>query len=259
VSDELGIRTPTYRPPRARRMDPTTRRLALIAAALGSALSAVIGAWSVMDHPHASSSSSLSSRGDSRPAVSTVPVIAPPSGPLRVKPVNPGGMQLSATSADLFDTGDGGQGQGRLAPSPEIPDPQALHPPSRPPVPLAAPAAVPLPSASSTPPKAPAAPFSAAATPAPAARPSQAPAASGVAVVQLAALPSAAAAKDEWVMLQLRLGPLLRDRQPLITSVDIGGRTWWRVRTGGFADAAAAKGFCEQVHAKSLGCDVVRF
>lgn len=251
MSDELGIRTPTYRESRSRRMDPATKRLALIAAGLGSALSAVIGTWSVMDHPH---------HTGSPPAIGTVPVVAPPSGPLRVKPANPGGMQLSAASANLFGAGNAGPGQGKLAPAPEIPDPQALRPPSRPPTPLAAtvPPAAPVPLAS-TPPQEPAAKSPpAAAPPAPAATTRQVRASTSAAVVQLAALPTAVAAKEEWALLQRRLGPLLQGRQPMISSVEIGGRTWWRVRTSGFADDAAAKGFCEQVRAKSLGCDVVR-
>ena len=38
--------------------------------------------------------------------------------------------------------------------------------------------------------------------------------------------------------------------------VERDGKTLWRVRTGGFADANAARAFCEHVKAKASGCIV---
>ena len=35
------------------------------------------------------------------------------------------------------------------------------------------------------------------------------------------------------------------------------GTPFWRVRTGGFADLGAARGFCEQVRARGFTCFVV--
>ena len=240
MSDDASIRTPTYRVARERGMDPATKRLALIAAGLGSALLAVIGVWSVNGH-HTSGGG--------------VPVIEPPSGPMRVKPANPGGMQL-APGDEIFAGGSGGDtSTDKLAPPPETPDPQALRPP---PKSAPAPQAVPAPVA--------VAPASGPAHVSSEAAPSPVGAAAKSAVsppvdrttVQLAALPTEEAAKQQWALLQHRLPDLLRGRDPAISKIGVDGRVWWRVRTGGFADPAAARGFCDQVHAKGGACDVVR-
>ncbi len=77
-------------------------------------------------------------------------------------------------------------------------------------------------------------------------------------MVQLGALPTEQAAKDQWSLLQRRLPDLLHGRQPVVSRTEISGHTWWRVRTGGFADPTAAKGFCDKVRAKGEGCDVLR-
>ena len=118
MSEHASVRTPTYRVARSRGMDPATRRLALTAAVLGGAFLAVVGAWSLVGHRHHGT--------DVRIGTSEVPVIEPPPGPMRLRPTNPGGMQLSAAEQDLFGgTGDGGQE--KLAPAPETPDPAALE------------------------------------------------------------------------------------------------------------------------------------
>ena len=265
MSEQASVRTPTYRVARSRGMDPATRRLALIATILGGAFLAVVGAWSLIGHRHHGT--------DVRIGANEVPVIEPPPGPMRVKPTNPGGMQLSAAEQDLFGgTGDGGQE--KLAPAPETPDPAALQPPAPPPS-----AAAPSVTAASAPAPAPAqaaSPMAAPATatapiPAPVAPPAPAPqTAPAVAAVpppatnptghfevQLAALPTEQAAKDEWALLQRKL-PDLKGRSPSITSADVNGKTWYRLRTGGFADPAAAKAFCDQARGKGLSCDVPR-
>ena len=123
MSDDLSIPSPTYRVPRRHGMDPATRRLALIAGGLGGTLLAVIGGWTLYSH-----------------RTSTVPVIQADSGPIRVKPDNPGGMQVAGANEDIL-SGISGSGSNKLAPPPESPAPQALHtsPPTTPP---GAPAAV---------------------------------------------------------------------------------------------------------------------
>ena len=75
--------------------------------------------------------------------------------------------------------------------------------------------------------------------------------------VQLAALPTEQAAKDEWARLQRKL-PDLKGHSPSITSADVNGKTWYRLRTGGFADPAAAKTFCDQARGKGLSFDEPR-
>ena len=242
--DDVQIRTPTYRVPRQRGMDPTTRRLALIAAGFGSALVAIMGAWSLTEDGHHFTRTAATD-------AASVPVIEPPPGPMKVKPANRGGMQLSA-GQNLFGSPSGGEE--KLAPPPQVPDPAALQPPPppAPPKPAAAPAPVAPVSAAPVPPTLVVRPTPQAAAPTP---PQAAP--QGPVSVQLAALPAEQTAKDEWALLQRKLPDLLKSRQPTITSANVNGRTWWRIRTGGFADPAAAKQFCDGVRAKGGSCDVV--
>ena len=87
-------------------MDAGTRRLALIAGGLGALLVATVGGWSLLGH---------------RPA--GVPLLAPPPGPVRVRPTDPGGMQLM-TGQVAQTNGTAAQA---LAPGPEAAAPQALQ------------------------------------------------------------------------------------------------------------------------------------
>ncbi|MHB0669764.1 SPOR domain-containing protein, partial [Roseomonas mucosa] len=73
----------------------------------------------------------------------------------------------------------------------------------------------------------------------------------GSALVQLGALGSEEAAHTEWNRLKGRLGGLLADRRPMVVRFERPGMpTMWRLRTGGFSDAAAARSFCEAARAK---------
>ncbi len=87
-------------------MDAGTRRLALIAGGIGALLVAMVGGWSLLGH---------------RPA--GIPLIAPPPGPVRVKPADPGGMQLMAGQVAQTN----GPAAQALAPGPEAPAPEALQ------------------------------------------------------------------------------------------------------------------------------------
>jgi hypothetical protein len=219
-------------------MDPATRRLALIAGGLGGALLAIIGGWSMMGHRS-----------------SIVPVIQADGRPIRVKPENPGGMQIAGSNEDL--SGGADTNSGKLAPPPEAPAPLALL--------------APPPAAVATPAPAPAAPATAAAKPATdkpaapaekrAAAPTPdraAPVAKG-ALVQLAAVTSEEAARSEWQRLEKRMPDLFGRRQPAISKIERSGHTLWRVRTGGFSDVAQATAFCERVHAKGASCSIADF
>jgi cell division septation protein DedD len=248
VSDELAGHSTKIRMPRAGGMDPATKRLALIAAGLGGMLLVVLGAWSTLGGHHGGG----------------VPVVAASEAPLRVKPDNPGGLKVgtdSILSSRLNDAaGD------KLAPNPEMPDPQALkaptaspsvaqpapEPPSTPPPEKAA---APMPSAA---PAAPAPAPHAEAKPAPASHPAAA-AARGALQVQLAALPTRHEAEVQWRTLLHREAHLLAGRTPTFNEATANGRTWWRVRTGGFADETQARAFCEKLRAAGGACSVARF
>ena len=249
MSDDLSIPTPTYRMHRrSRGMDTGTRRLAMIAGGLGVALLTVLGASQVIGH-----------RGGQ------VPVVEADSRPIRVKPANPGGLQIAGTNEDIFE-GDNGSDTGKLAPPPEAPQPQALRAlpaPVRQPAPavvqIAPPklVAVPAPAIVSKPAVVAERP---AEKPVAEAHAAVAPAAPDKkALVQLAALGSEDAAKAEWDRLAKRMPDLMGGRKPAVSRIEHDGRTLWRLRTGGFTDTAQATAFCERVRAKGAGCSVADF
>jgi len=114
IRDELDIpmpaMAPSYRPSAARArdsMDPATRRLAIFAAVIGAGLLGLVGAWSFTGHRHGG-----------------VPVIEAPAGPVKVKPANPGGLQVAGAGESIL-TGEG-DGKETVAPGPEAPEPLAL-------------------------------------------------------------------------------------------------------------------------------------
>jgi len=260
VSDDIPLRTPSYRVSRPHGMDPATRRLMLIAAGLGGALLVLIGAWSMTGAGHP---------GDD------LPVIAPPAGPLRVKPANPGGMRVPGTDQSIFEHAANGRNaaEGSLMAGPERPDLRALRAPGSG---GAAAGSPPGPASTTTesgglpvPPDfqpAPVAPTRTAAAPAGTALPRPAVttpprrlAGGGGATVQLAALPTRAAAEAEWRALRRRLPGLLGQRRLVLAQASVGGHVWWRVRTAGFAGPAQARQFCTRMRAAGAGCDVTPF
>jgi hypothetical protein len=273
MRDELDIpmpaMTPSYRvaPRRRPEMDPATKRLATFAGVIGGALILLVGVWSFTGHRHSAG----------------VPLIAADTHPLRVKPADPGGMQVDGADQSILS----GESEGKsvIAPGPETPAPQALQAedhtgPATPPAVL--PSAAPPPPAAATTaaesPK-PAAP-AAAAKPtrlATAAAPGEKPAASprpvaaaapsapaaatahpGSVMVQLAALETEDAAKTEWQRLEHKYGDLLAGHEPTIMRTEHAGKTFWRLRTSGFTASTDAVMFCERVKAKGGGCAVAK-
>ena len=244
MSEDLSIpSSPTYRVPRqGYSMEPGTKRLALIAGGLGATLLAVIGGWTLLGHRN-----------------TVVPVVQADNRPIKVKPDNPGGMQVAGANEEILSGGTEAK-NGKLAPPPEAPAPQALR---NPPPPAAAhpPAATPAPAA---PPvaTAPGAKPASVAEKLPAAAPaSERPTQSGAkgVVVQLAAVRSEDAAKSEWQRLAKRMPDLLGQHRPAFSKTERDGQALWRVRTGGFNDVAQATQFCARVRAKGAGCAVADF
>ncbi len=265
MREDLEIPPPGYRVARrSAGLDPATKRLATIAAGIGGVLVVLVGIWSMV--------------GGSGTGV---PVVPAPAGPMRVKPSNPGGMQVMGANNPVLGGGKG-TGQPQLAPPPETPDLQALQSP-----PPAQPAATPpsvtedgesVPPANAAlgPASVPAAPSVAAnglPLPPPAPPPlrlaalststaSPPPAGIGTGTqteVQFAALSSKQNALNEWTELQAALPGLLGGRQPLVSQVEVDGHTFWRLRTGGFANIAAATRFCASVRAQGKACDIASF
>ena len=247
-----GEYTPANRARGREAMDPTTRHLALIACGIGLLLIVLIGGWA------------LSGRRSG-----AIPVIAAPAGPVRVKPVNPGGMQ--ADGAPGFSLGSGG-GKDSLAPAPETPRPDALaaeveaarrreadqkpqvlqpqivQPQNLQPQILPPKVQKPVQTTPLQPP------------PKPAPEPTLRTDASGRAdAVQLAAVDSDAAAHSEWDRLRRAHPELFAGRTPRIERADHDGHVIYRLRTRGFVDTAAAATFCAQARKERVACTVADF
>lgn len=206
----------------------------------------------------------------------SVPLIEADPRPFKVRPDDPGGLRVPNQDELIFERnrGPATNGGARLAPEPEGPRLDALRaqvaqPAPRPVAPATpngaatpgapnaeAPAGpAPRTAAPQTAPAQPAAPAQTAA--APAARPAPAP--GGTIRVQLGALTSEEAARGEWDRLARRHADLLGAFRPQVVRFEREGQApLFRLRTGGFADVAAASGFCEQARARSMPCTVIR-
>jgi hypothetical protein len=298
MSDDLRIPTPGAPRPGYQR-DRETRRLFVMAGGIGAVMLLVVVMWGV-----------FSGGGGS------VPLIEPEPGAIKVKPVDPGGLQINTMNNQLLGAPGSGAGTS-LAPAPEAPDPNGLaaaaaaqdQPPPPPPPPPAAPRVIAPPA---PPPQASAAPKPDATLPLPpgsatsvpsvpetpmtsshnlaaevpmkrnaagvgnlamempqAATPSKLassktpapghPAKPGHVQVQLAALDSEMGAHMEWARLTHRMPELLGDRDPVVMHAEVGSRSFWRLRTAGFASVADATRFCADVRAKGANCTVASF
>lgn len=256
MRDELDIPVgpiPSYRMARRQGMDPNTRRLVIAAGTIATALVLMVSIYSGGRH------------------TSGVPVVEADSRPLRVKPTDPGGLEIIDRDATILSGTN--EGRSTMAPPPETPAPQALKSQEpRPAAPPASPAVAPLAAQPvSLSPGVPAAPgtaepasrgTAATAHPPAGAVTATAPAgsASGVrAQVQLAAVPTQEAAQAEWQRLAKRMPDVLSGHQPAFVKAEREGRTFFRLRTGGFADLDHARDFCEKVKAKGAGCSIASF
>jgi hypothetical protein len=222
---------PSYRPAETTGMDPEIRRMALMAAGFGGVLAVVIGAFSFSGHRHHG-----------------VPVIEPPATPVRVKPLNPGGMQL-AGAEDFSAT----QGE-KLAPPPEKPAIRELR------AKKIAKASV-VQSDIQARPVAPEtlAPAVKPAAPAATALPPAVPQATGGTWVQLAAFESQQAAEQDWGKMAEKMPKIFDGHRPQVVQGHIAGRIVYRLRTGGFSNLAAANAFCGEVRLKGGDCSIAAF
>ncbi len=217
------------------------------------------------------------SRGSSRNA----PLIEADARPIKIRPDNPGGLRVPNQDELIFDRNRGARpaAPGGLAPEAEKPRVDQLRaqlaeraaqeaarnapPPSPAPAqpaastaprgaPQAAVPSIPAPPATNSALNAPSLP-----APVPSAE-RFAPVPNGRAQVQLGALPSEAAARGEWDRLQKRVPEFLGNRRVSLAPFDREGQTpLYRIRTGGFADAATARAFCEEMKTKSIPCMVI--
>ena len=78
-------------------------------------------------------------------------------------------------------------------------------------------------------------------------------------MVQFAASNSGEAALHEWERLTRKYPDMFSGHTPNITKTVHEGRTYWRIRTGGFADRAQASAFCDKLKSRGGTCVVTSF
>ncbi len=78
--------------------------------------------------------------------------------------------------------------------------------------------------------------------------------AAGTWLVQLGAYPAEAVARAEWTRLASAQDAYLSDLAPVVSRASSGGRDFWRLRAGGFAQAAQARRLCAALTAEGLDC-----
>jgi hypothetical protein len=277
--DDVRMPPPGYRSAPQRRA-AEARRMIVAAGGVGAVLTLCVGGY-FMATVHG-------------PAV--VPVIQAPSGSVKVKPDDPGGLQLNTQTNTLLEN-DGTAAGASLAATPEAPDPAALAASANQ-APRPAPTGASAPSPHVVPPPNAPSPATAAATPAtpavsvptvpetPAPSTSQQtamiipppsagaaavhnlvqeynppiqPAEHGQVRVQLAALDTQEAALHEWEHLMHRMPKLFDGRRPIFVQAHVKGHSFWRVRTAGFVSVTEATKFCHDVHAEGAACTVALF
>ena len=220
---------PSYRPAESAGMDPEMRRMAMMAAGFGGVLAVVIGLFSFSGHRHHG-----------------VPVIEAPATPVRVKPLNPGGMVVSG--AEDFSSSQGE----KLAPPAEKPAIRELRAKK-----VAKATVVQADIDAKSAPKETLAPAATSAVPlVPQARLGTV---LGGTWVQLAAFESQQAAEQDWGKMAEKMPKMFNGHTPQVVPGHIAGRTVYRLRTGGFANLAAATAFCGEVRAKGGDCSIAAF
>jgi len=194
------------------------------------------------------------------PPPDNVPLIKADPNPIKVKPEQPGGLQVPDRNMMIYNERPGGPPVEKLLPPPEQPAVRPVAPPPGAPqpqqqvamAPQAAPAAKPF-----TP--QPIAPRSA-----PAAHPAATPAALGADKgghirVVLASLRTPDEARAEWQRLKKASPDILGKMTADAVRADLGEKgIWYKIEAGSFTEPAAAERVCHELKARHLGCSVVR-
>ena len=257
-----------------------TRRILTVGIALGALFGFVAIVFNAYD------------RGKQPADDKAAPVIKAEEGPLKVRPQQPGGMDVPNQDKQVY---------GRIAPADRPPQVEHLIPPpeanvARPPAPpqqtaasqpaesapapaepkpaeVAAPATPPAPPAAEPEPAQPVAKEEAPPEPAPPpkaeppARTASVPRAvppptrvsAGGYRVQIASLKSEDAAKRTWTDLSKRHADLFGKLSSSVVRADLGQKgVYYRLQAGPLADAAAAQALCNRAKQRKLGCIVVK-
>ena len=236
--EDPDIDVPPYVTPRTRPrgIDAATRRIVVAASGIGFALIGLAIVWSGI-------------HTDLGPP----PVIKPPPGPMRTKPVDPGGLQVPGAHEQIM-SGLPSAPIPRLAPLPPVPDVAAL---TRSPPPAPVGAAAPRVPVVKTQEKTRSIGLTALATsskpPTPSTNGETATGETRQNVVQLAALPTPQDAQNAWRKLAARAPALLANKSPEIVRATIDGKTFYQVRLG-FPTDADAIGFCARLRKSGISC-----
>ena len=194
-----------------------------------------------------------------------VPLLHADTQPIKVKPQDPGGMEIPNRNRLVFDQ-KGGDTAERLLPPPEAPLPRPTPPPEPPaaatpeaPPPVAAQAAPPP--APAVAPAAPAAPVHGAAPPQSAALPS---ALAGTAIgkgyrLQVGAVKTQEGAAQEWARIKKQNADLVGTLSVATERVDLGDKgVFYRIQAGPLADGAEADRICSALRHRNVGCLLVK-
>ncbi|MTH77377.1 SPOR domain-containing protein [Paracoccus aestuariivivens] len=84
--------------------------------------------------------------------------------------------------------------------------------------------------------------------------PAPAKVASGSTLVQIGAFDSDALAKGEWKRVSGKFGNLFSGKSRIVQEAQSGGRTFWRLRAGGFESKDEARKFCAALIAGGIDC-----
>jgi hypothetical protein len=192
-----------------------------------------------------------------------IPLIRADTDPIKVKPDDPGGMEIPNRDRFVFNP-TGGMPAERLLPPPETPLPRPAPAittvgaqPSTEPVVAAAPAP-PAPAAAAPPPAA-AAPAPAPVVPVPPQTAVVPPTSAGSDTkgfrLQLGAVKAPEFAKQEWDRIKRQNADLVGALSVSVDRVDLGDRgVFYRIHAGPIADAAQAERLCAQLRQRGVGC-----
>ena len=204
-----------------------------------------------------------------------VPLIRADPRPTRVKPEEPGGMQIPDRDKLIYTQTRSAQTRPvveHLLPPPEKPMPRPTAPPSAAPAaPPPAPVAEAPPAAISAPAPPPAKPQQQAAaavekTPPGSAKPAAssppgrvtAPSAGGTRI-QLGSVRSEEQARQEWDRIKRKNADLLGGLAATPIRADLGEKgVYWRILAGPVGDPAKAEHLCGELRERSIGCLLVR-
>ncbi|HTZ78684.1 MAG TPA: SPOR domain-containing protein [Stellaceae bacterium] len=207
------------------------------------------------------------------PGRGEVPLLRADTQPIKVKPEDPGGMEIPNRNRLVFDQ-KASETTERLLPPPETPLPRPAPPPPEPtatpeaPQPAVAQAAAPVAPAAAAPAPPPAAPAqqqpAAVAEQHPPQSAALPPALKGTAIgrgyrLQVGAVRTAESAAQEWARIKRQNGDLVGSLGVATERVDLGDKgVFYRIQAGPLADGAEADRICSALRQRNVGCLLVK-